>query len=269
MDIGLSTYTFPWHFTYGSATRTSKELYEELFQRAVTDNIGYIQFGDNFPLHVISPEGLGNIKALSEKNNIGLQVGTRRLTMENILKYIDIAKYFKSPFVRIIIDDEIYEPTITYVKKIISGLLPSLKEESMMLAIENHDRFRAAELEEIMLDTDPAYVGICLDTANSFGCGEGISTVVERLAPYTVNLHVKDFSIKRMDHKMGFVIEGSAAGDGMLDIKWLLDKLSAVEKCETATLEIWSRPLSTKLETLAQEIKLYNKSIQFLKQYLP
>ena len=56
------------------------------------------------------------------------------------------------------------------------------------------------------------YVGICLDTVNSFGSLEGPEVVIETLAPYTVNLHIKDFDIRRTDHNMGFTIFGTPAG---------------------------------------------------------
>lgn len=68
-------------------------------------------------------------------------------------------------------------------------------------------------------------MGICLDSVNSMGAGEGIETIVEVLSPYTVNLHVKDFVVQRVYHMMGFVVEGRPAGQGMLPLEYLLEKL--------------------------------------------
>ena len=50
------------------------------------------------------------------------------------------------------------------------------------------------------------------------GAGEGFETVSEILLPYTINLHLKDFTIRRVSHKMGMIIEGTPAGKGMLNI---------------------------------------------------
>ena len=111
-------------------------------------------------------------------------------------------------------------------------------------------------------------MGICLDTANSLGAGEGISEVVQLLAPYTVNLHVKDILIKRVPHKMGFIVEGVAAGDGMIDILSVIQQLKQTGRCKTATLELWSNPATTMEETIAKEKKLVKKSIQYLKKII-
>ena len=40
-----------------------------------------------------------------------------------------------------------------------------------------------------------------------------------------MNLHVKEFTIHRVDHQLGFVIEGCPAGQGRLDVPWLLREL--------------------------------------------
>ena len=87
-----------------------------------------------------------------------------------------------------------------------------------MLAIENHDRFPAERLAGIVESIGSPQVGICLDTVNSFGCLEGPEHVAAHLAPFVSSLHVKDFTIRRAGHMMGFEITGTPAGQGMLDI---------------------------------------------------
>ena len=96
--------------------------------------------------------------------------------------------------------------------RIIREVLPAYREAGIRLAIENHDRFRAHELVAIIAATDADYVGICLDTANSLGADEGIWEVARTLAPHTLNLHVKDYRIERLDHQMGFTVRGAPAG---------------------------------------------------------
>ncbi len=54
------------------------------------------------------------------------------------------------------------------------------------------------------------YVGICLDTVNSFGALETTDDVVRILAPYVINVHVKDFAIERIDTMMGYSVTGRA-----------------------------------------------------------
>lgn len=240
----------------------------DLLQYAASKNIYHVQFGDNMPLHLFSDKDLRELKETKDFLGIHVEVGTRRLDVENINQYISIAKCLQSPFLRVVIDDENYHPAVEEVKKIIKQVLPVLKDENIILAIENHDRFSAKSLAEIIEATDPDRVAICLDTANSIGAGEGINEVLAILAPYTINLHAKDFTIKRVAHKMGFVVEGCVAGDGCVDIPSILQSLKPYGRCKTATLEVWSNPLQTIDETIKREQQWVEKSIQYLKQII-
>jgi hypothetical protein len=98
------------------------------------------------------------------------------------------------------------------------------------------------------------------------GAGEGLETVISRLAPLTVNLHVKEFSVERVHHMMGFVIEGKPLGKGMLPIAELIEKVSST--CHTAILEQWTPPESTIEETILKEKTWAIESIHYLKSLL-
>jgi L-ribulose-5-phosphate 3-epimerase UlaE len=97
------------------------------------------------------------------------------------------------------------------------------------------------------------------------GAGEGFETVSEILLPYTINLHVKDFVIYRVSHKMGFVIEGRPAGKGMLNIRKTIENLSSMKKCNSAILELWTPPEPGIEETVIKEDKWAAESISYLK----
>jgi L-ribulose-5-phosphate 3-epimerase UlaE len=100
------------------------------------------------------------------------------------------------------------------------------------------------------------------------GAGEGFETVSEILMPYTINLHLKDFSIKRVAHKMGLMIEGRPAGSGMLKISDLVSRLSVTNCCQSAILELWTPPEPSIEETLVKEDNWANESIEFLRTIL-
>jgi len=63
-------------------------------------------------------------------------------------------------------------------------------------------------------------------------------------------------------------VQGCPAGDGVLDIPWLIDKFSNHPKCSVATLEVWSNPEKTLEKTLQKEKAWVEKSIQYLKNKL-
>jgi sugar phosphate isomerase/epimerase len=114
----------------------------------------------------------------------------------------------------------------------------------------------------------PEDAGICLDTVNSFGALEGPEVVVRQLAPYTLNLHVKDFTIERVASKMGFILTGSPAGRGRLDLPWLLRQLRLAGRDVNAILETWPPFGRTLEETLARERSWVEASVRHLRQLI-
>lgn len=267
MHLGLSTYTFPYHVEILTKAAPEGFSFADMLQFAYANKIKYFQFGDNYPLHLLTGTALDDLGRLAKQKNIHLQVGTRGLFFENICSYISIAQKLESEFLRVVIDDGNYHPPVEEVIRIIKELLPVLKQSCITLAIENHDRFKAKTLVRIIEATDPELIAICLDTANSLGAGEGIAEIAPVLLPYTVNLHVKDFTIARVNHKMGFTVSGAPAGEGMLDIAWLMSECSKYKRCATVTLETWMNRESTDEQTLAKEMDWINKSIKYLNNY--
>ena len=148
---------------------------------------------------------LGN--AIRE-NKIRLEVGARGLTEDHLHRYIEIAASLQSPLLRFVIDENKYEPEIETIVAILKNVLPDLKKHNITLGIENHDRFKAIELRRLIEAISDDHVGVCLDSANSIGAGEGLEWVADVLAPYTVNFHMKDFCIQRFPHNMGFTVAG-------------------------------------------------------------
>ena len=268
MQLGISTYSFPWRIGTQNFPPPVPFGPHELLQYAAARNVRFVQFGDNYPLHLLNDDELGELKSQADQLNLSIQVGAKKLTVENVLSYIPIALSMQTDFMRIVIDDDNYYPSESMVIEVINELVPHLKRAKLILAIENHDRFPARSLENIITSTDSAHVCICLDTANSLGAGEGLGEVLSVLAPYTVNLHIKDFVVKRVNHKMGFRISGCTAGDGILDIPSLIREINKHGRCNAAILELWSDPQSTIEETIEKEKESVEKSIQYLKTIL-
>ncbi|MFT3949307.1 MAG: TIM barrel protein [Agriterribacter sp.] len=268
MHLGLGTYTFPWNIMLSGSLSLHSFTFRDMLGFTADNNIRFFQFCDNYPLHLLTKNERSALKKLAVEKNIQLQVGTRGLRFDHIIQYISIASSLNAAFLRVVIDDENYHPAEKDIIEIIRALLPSLKKAGIALAIENHDRFKAKTLAAIINQTDAASVAICLDTANSLGAGEGAGEIIPVLLPYTVNLHIKDFTIARGRHKMGFTVSGAAAGKGMLDIPRLLNECSQYERCSTATLEIWMDEEKTPEKTILKEMRQVKESIKYLKKYI-
>jgi sugar phosphate isomerase/epimerase len=116
---------------------------------------------------------------------------------------------------------------------------------------------------------DSPNLGICLDTVNSFGALEGPEAVIEQLASFAVNLHIKDFTIHRPEHNMGFIVEGCPAGQGRLDIPRLLEQIKAAGRDPNAILELWVPPENTVDDTIAREQEWAEISVRYLRTLIP
>lgn len=265
--LGISSFCYP--FAVGAAgfepihRMTAKELLNE----AVRLDVPVVQFGDNLPLDLLTEKELKELSEYAEKNKLKIETGTRGLTEENIYRYLEIARRLNSDLLRVVIDLKEYEPEKEEIIRIIKSVLPALEENKCVLGIENHDRFPASVYADIMRTIDNPYVGIVLDTVNSFGCEENTRQVMDELAEYTVCFHVKDFKIARIQNAMGFEITGTIAGDGFLDIPSMLEELKRKSKRDFSTiLELWMHPENEIEATFDKEKLWVEKSIDFLKQ---
>jgi len=266
MQLGLSTYTYTWAIGVpGSMPENPMTIYQ-LIEKAAGLNVPVLQVADNLPLDQFRETELLKIRNFADDLNIQIEVGSRGMTTENVFRYLELARFFRSTILRFVIDGPGFEPSLDEIHSIVQQVVPELEKLNICLVIENHDRLLAREFVEIVEKSGSKNVGICLDTVNSMGAGEGLETVIGLLAPFTMNLHVKEFSIRRVSHKMGFVIEGVPLGKGMLPVAELISKVST--RCQSAILEQWTPPEPTIKETIRKEREWAEESIIYLKSVL-
>ncbi len=266
MHLGISTFTYGWAVGV-PGNRPALRLDEQgLLDRAVRFGVRLVQFGDNLPLHELPTERLTMLKNRAEAQGITLELGARGLTPTHVQQYIELAGYFRSKLLRFVIDQGDYEPSIDEIVEVLHQASPLLDRHGVTLGLENHDRLKVREFADIVERVGNPNVGICLDSVNSMGAGEGLEEVVRTLAPCTVNLHIKDFGIARLPHQMGFQIDGRIAGQGMLNVPWLVEQLEPSGRCRTAILEQWVVPEGEPSATMAKEERWAEASMDYLKR---
>jgi len=269
MEIGISTYTYTWAVGvpgYPTAENPMGAL--GLLEKAKEFDIRLVQICDNYPLHMKSREELDAIRRRAHDWGIKIEVGTRGVEPEHLLQYLDIVEFFGGNLLRIILQKNGGPVDISEATELIKKALPEFESKKVAIAVENHERHRVDQLVDLVKRIDSPFLGICLDTVNSFGALEGPKYVIETLAPFTINLHIKDFKIERLDHKMGFQITGNPAGSGQLDMEFLLNKLKKYNRKPNAILELWT-PYSGSIEaTIAKEREWAVQSIKYLKECL-
>jgi sugar phosphate isomerase/epimerase len=235
-----------------------------LIRRASGLGLRLVQIADNLPLERCNARELDEMRACARERNIALELGTRGIAKEHLRRLLELCRFFESRLLRVVVDTGQHEPSPDEVVQTIVDLLPELEHSGVRLAIENHDRFTAATFADIVKRVGHPSAGICLDTVNSFGSLEGPEIVIETLAPFVVNVHVKDFIVRRLPHMMGFEILGAPAGQGRLDIPKLLNRFPH----SSAILELWPPFTGDIAETIETERFWGRTSVEFLRRLI-
>ena len=224
-----------------------------------------MQYADNLPLDRLSEGELHALARQAENMGIAVEVGTRGVEDGDVRRYVEIAQIFGAPFVRVVIDTAEQKPSAEDSTSLLAPLREAFTTAGIYLAIENHDRFSCRTLAWLVETLGSDWVGVCLDTVNSLGALEGTEEVVRTLGRFTINLHVKDFEVSRLAHEMGFTVEGRPAGQGRLDIPWMMGELSRMTRDPNAILELWTPPEEQLEETIAKEARWAQESVAYLR----
>jgi 3-oxoisoapionate decarboxylase len=266
MILGIGSYTFTW--AVGVPGHIPPYPLDEmgLIGKASELGVGLIQIADNLPLDKMDDKRIDKLVSAAAASGMMLEAGSNRMTADRLEQYIGIADRIGSGILRFVIDGEGYAPPLNQIVSIIRDAEPELKRRNIILALENHDRLLSREFAEIIERAGTSNAGICLDCANSLGAGEGIREVVETLAPYTVNLHLKEILIRRKFHRMGFDVEGKPFGQGQLPLEWILSKLT--NACRTAIVELWTPPEENIEGTILKESSWAGQSIRYLRNFI-
>ncbi|HEY1902761.1 MAG TPA: TIM barrel protein [Terracidiphilus sp.] len=235
-----------------------------MLERAAALKVGVVQIADNLALHKLDPMERREAREQAAALGLSIEVGTRGVEPSHLLDYLDIALEFGAVLVRTLTHDAHSQPNLEQAEEWLRQVLPQFENAGVTLGLENYEKHSCSELCALLQRIESRNLGICLDTVNSLGCLETPVDVVRILGPFTVNLHVKDFSIGRVPQMMGFAVSGAPAGTGRLEIPWLLKELSKQSNI-SAVLEQWP-PLRESIEaTIANESDWAEQGIEYLR----
>jgi sugar phosphate isomerase/epimerase len=267
MRLGISSFTYTWAIGVPGYPPARPMDALGLLDKAGALGVRLVQVADNLPLGDLSAAELAAFERRAATSGISIEVGTRGISHANLHTYLGLARRFNSPILRVVIDPMAadHHPEPDEVVSILKPIMPEFERAGVCLAIENHDRFKARALVGIIECIGSPCVGVCLDTVNSFGALEGPEVVLQALGPLVVNLHVKEFVVMRTSHKMGFSVEGRPAGQGQLDVPWLLQQLRDLGRDVNAILELWTPPAPDLADTIAREDTWAAESVRYLR----
>jgi 3-oxoisoapionate decarboxylase len=264
MKLGAGTYCWMWAIGVPGQPPPAKPLDGfALLDRCAALDLRVAQLGPNLPL---DPARLGELAAHAKDLGIEIEIGIETLEPEALRHGVDLCHRLGARLLRTV---DLYEGPVRStadLESLLRDALPLL-DGGPALALENA-RTPAAEMAAALDSIGSTRLGITLDTVNSLAIPEGTHEVVRHLAPFTLCLHVKDFRVRRIWHRMGFEVEGTPAGDGQLDIPWLLDQVRTAGRDPNVILELWVPQQADTEATIALENTWVRQSIAYLRQLI-
>jgi len=116
---------------------------------------------------------------------------------------------------------------------------PVVARHGMRLAIENHKDFRIDQMLGMLRRLDSEYIGVCVDTGNSFALLEDPMDVIEAYAPYGYSAHLKDMAVA--EYEDGFLLADVPLGQGVLDLPRIVRILEKARPNIQFSLEMATR----------------------------
>ena len=269
MRLGISSYTYTWAIGVPGKVPDTPMTEFDLLNRAHDLGVKVVQYADNLPLDRCSTADLDRLVKCASNLGISIEIGTRGIDEAHLRHYLGLAQQVSSPFVRTVFDTATHHPDEFEIVAVLRRIMPEFERSHIQLAIENHDRFPVKTMARIVNQLGSDAIGFCLDTVNSFGALEGPDVVLAALGDRVINLHVKDFRVYRVSHMMGFVVEGTPAGQGQLNVPWLIRELSARGRDPNAILELWTPPDALLNDTIQKEAHWATDSIHYLRDLIP
>jgi sugar phosphate isomerase/epimerase len=121
----------------------------------------------------------------------------------------------------------------------IAAAVPIVERHRMPLGIENHKDWRVDQQVALLQQYSSEYVGVCLDTGNNLAVLDDPMETVEKLAPYTLNVHFKDMAMEECAD--GFLLSEVPLGEGMLDLPRMVDAIRRAKPDVRFSLEMITR----------------------------
>ena len=272
MMLGLDTYSH--HLAFGR--------HPDFHPAKPLDLFGFIEKVSEFglkgfqidPMHLgaTDDEYLMTVREEAESRNLFVEYGIIGTQSDEIEKGISVCKKLGSTVLRSFLGFNRFDPTtsiadeLEIARTIIASSVPALERSGGHLAIENHGDVTSDELVDIVEQIDSPNVGICLDVGNSLCVLEDPLAAAERMIPFALTTHFKDYTITGTP--TGCKIAGVPLGEGvlpLLDLYRLIEEEGVVDRL---ILEIPVEPGHGEKHSLEAEEDAIRRRITFCREKL-
>jgi sugar phosphate isomerase/epimerase len=237
--LGLGTYAFRWSIGIRDRIPPSPMTPLQVVDEAVAAGLDLVQFADNLPLHGLADAEIDTLGRHAAGRGVALELGIQGFDPALVRRYLDMCARLGAELLRIAFDAEDARKDVPDLVAELRPLLPACRAAGVRLAIENHFHVPSAKLAEVVAAVDDERLGICLDVANSICAHEWPEDTVTLLAPYAINLHLKDYRMEPDPYGVGFRVTGVVLGEGALDTGMVFAALERHGRKVNVVLEQW------------------------------
>ncbi|MDX3925975.1 MAG: TIM barrel protein [Shinella sp.] len=269
MKIGLGSYAFRWSIGIKDLQPERPMTAMDVLEIAHGHGLSVVQYADNLPLDRLTPREHLALKQRADSYGMALELGTQSFNAEELARYIPIGERIGSKILRVALDAEDALIPVRELAAQIRELLPDGKKAGLRFAIENHFNYPSPRMVELLDAVADDALGVCLDVANSICAGEWPMTTVKMLAPYAINLHLKDYQITPDPYGVGFRIHGTPLGEGRADIEKILACLSHCPDDMSVILEHWLPQMDNMKATCRLEHEWLERTVAAAKRLVP
>jgi len=261
--IGYSTYAFFW--------RHSDRMPEPLSLRGALEQtraagVELFQICDYAPLDGFTDAQLRETRAVADDLGMVLELGTKGIAPEHLARFLDTAGVLGASLLRSMVYAPASRPSLPEAEAWLREALPAFEAAGVTLALETYEQIHSRDLVALVEQIGSDALGICLDPANCVANLEHPLDVIARCAPYTRNLHVKDFAFSRRDGWVGFTYSGAEMGTGRLDYDALIAAVRPEARGINRVVEHWLPWQGSAEETARVEARWTERSLNYMKE---
>ncbi|GAA1808232.1 sugar phosphate isomerase/epimerase family protein [Agromyces neolithicus] len=260
--IGLGSYAFFWQ----QSDRVPEPLgLVDVFERTRALGVGLFQICDYEPLLAMSHAELAEAAAEARRLGLTIELGTKGVQPEHLAAFLRLAELFDAKLVRSMVFAPDFRPTLDEAAGYLRTAIGDYEATGVTLALETYEQLPSADLVGLVDRIGSESLGICLDPANTVAGLELPADVIERCAPLTRNIHVKDFAFARQPGWVGFTYSGAPLGEGLHDYPRLRAAIDPDARGINEIVEHWLPWQGDPDTTVATEIAWTDTALQYLR----
>ena len=262
MTIGLSTYAFFWQ----SSDRVEKPLsLSDMISATADAGVAVFQICDYPQVADLDRDELRVLRSQADQAGIRLELGTRGVSPGHLSTYLALARQLDVLTVRSMLYTATHRPTTTEATALLEQAIPAFEKEGVTLALETYEQVQSSVLVDLVRAVDSPFLGICSDPANCVAALELPVDVINRVAPYVKNMHIKDFHFTRQEGWVGFNLVGAPLGEGLLDYDEMIERVNPLSRNVSQIIEHWLPWQGTADATCAMERQWTEHNLSYLR----